>query len=300
MPRRVDPGRVVVFGDVIDDVVAVPSGPIRPDTDTPTSIRYRAGGSAANTAAWLGSLGATVDFVGRVGAADVSRHGMSLQAAGVRPLLSMDAQLPTGTIVILVEGERRTMLTERGANAALNPDDVTDELLQGAAALHFTGYSLFGNQRADAVRSLIARARGAGLDVSVDPGSAGFIEDFGVADFLDTIDGATMVFPNLDEGKVLTGLSEPEDIVQALARRFEVVALTLGTDGVWVGRSDGSKPGHVGAVTVRVADPTGAGDAFSAGFLYSWLQSRNATTAAKAGVRVAARSVTVIGGRPPV
>ena len=31
--------RIVVFGDVIDDIVVVPSGPIRVDTDTPSSIR---------------------------------------------------------------------------------------------------------------------------------------------------------------------------------------------------------------------------------------------------------------------
>jgi len=53
--------RIVVFGDVIDDIVVVPSGPIRPDTDTPSSIRNSPGGSAANAASWLGSAGAQVD-----------------------------------------------------------------------------------------------------------------------------------------------------------------------------------------------------------------------------------------------
>ena len=60
---------------VIDDIVVVPSGPIRGDTDTPSSIRHRAGGSAANVASWLGRLNAGVDFVGRVAASDVGRHG---------------------------------------------------------------------------------------------------------------------------------------------------------------------------------------------------------------------------------
>ncbi|MCC6854982.1 MAG: hypothetical protein IT189_02860, partial [Microbacteriaceae bacterium] len=74
--------RIVCFGDLIDDVVAVPQGPIRDDTDTEASIRILPGGSAANTAAWLGSLGADVDFVGIVGSADVARHEASLP--GVR------------------------------------------------------------------------------------------------------------------------------------------------------------------------------------------------------------------------
>ena len=64
-----DPVRIVCFGDIIDDVVVVPNGPIRDDTDTDSVIRNRPGGSPANTAAWLGSLGAAVDFVGVVGTA---------------------------------------------------------------------------------------------------------------------------------------------------------------------------------------------------------------------------------------
>src|ERR1700712_1943141 len=74
--------RIICFGDVIDDVVAIPDGPIRDDTDTPSSIRFRPGGSAANTAAWLGSLGAAVDFVGVVGRDDVGRHGAALDRVG--------------------------------------------------------------------------------------------------------------------------------------------------------------------------------------------------------------------------
>ena len=54
-PRMSDalPAGILVVGDVIDDTVVIPSGPIRPDTDTVSTIRRVAGGSAANTAAWL-------------------------------------------------------------------------------------------------------------------------------------------------------------------------------------------------------------------------------------------------------
>ena len=49
--------RVVVFGDVIDDIIVTPTGDIRPDTDTPASIVRTAGGSAANSAAWFAWAG---------------------------------------------------------------------------------------------------------------------------------------------------------------------------------------------------------------------------------------------------
>ena len=59
--------KVLVVGDVIDDVIVVPHGPIRPDTDTISDIRSSPGGSAGNTASWLGHLGVEVEFVGMVG-----------------------------------------------------------------------------------------------------------------------------------------------------------------------------------------------------------------------------------------
>jgi sugar/nucleoside kinase (ribokinase family) len=289
--------RVVVFGDVIDDVIATPSGVIRPDTDTPATIERRGGGSAANTATWLASLGTNVDFVGRVGVMDLDRHTRVLREAGVRPMLAGDHVLPTGTIVILVDGDKRSMLTERGANAALDPDSVSDSILDGAAALHFTGYSLFGKSETTGFTRLIKRARSRGVHVSVDAGSAGFLADFGAKRFLGAIAGADLLFPSLDEGRELTGLDDPSAIAQKLAKSFPVVALTLGSAGVIVAsKADFVVVDVVPAATV---DPTGAGDAFCAGFLAEWILSRDSRAAAEAGAKLAARAVGIVGGRPP-
>ncbi len=69
--------------------------------------------------------------------------------------------------------------------------------------------------------------------------------------------------------------------------------LTLGADGVIV---EGE---HFAAVTAPTAiDPTGAGDAFCAGFLARWVKDHDAAAAARAGTEVAARAVGVVGGRP--
>jgi sugar/nucleoside kinase (ribokinase family) len=292
-----DRRRVVVAGDVIDDVLAVPIGAIRTDTDTPSSIRFTPGGSAANTASWLGTLGTPVDFVGLVGSGDAPRHEVRLREAGVTPHIGMHPSLPTGTIVVIVDGEHRTMFTERGANAALDPAAVTDELLAGAAVLHLTGYTLFGADDAAHFVDLVRRARAAGVHVSIDPGSAGFISDYGVQRFLADIAGADVVFPNLEEGVVLTGLDDPRRIASALTERFETVALTLDAGGVVVA-TRGSHPVLVEAVVTSIVDPTGAGDAFSAGFLSEWLRSGDALLAGAVGADVAARAIRTIGARP--
>ncbi len=292
-------GRVVVVGDVVNDVLVVPRGEIRRDTDTSSTIRPRPGGSAANTAAWLGTLGAPVDFVGCVGTADAEYHAQIFRDHGVVPYLQVDPGLPTGTIVIIVEGEQRTMLTERGANAALSPATVSDALLAEATVMLVSGYSILDGFSLRGTRELIERARATGVRVAVTLGSVGYLADYGPDAFQSAIEGAELAFLNLDEGRLLVGESEPERVAARLADRFERAIMTIGSEGVLVIERD-KQPVRVPAPAARLVDPTGAGDAFAAGFLDRWVASGDMVAAAEAGVFVAARAIMVMGGRPPV
>lgn len=296
---RIARNRIVAFGDIVNDVVAVPRTEIRPDTDTTSTIRPSPGGSAANTAAWLGSLGGAVDFVGSVGLADAEHHAEQLRKHGVVPYLRVAPGLPTSTIVIVVEAEHRTMLTERGANRALEIVQVTDELLARAAVLHLTGYNLLDGPRAKGLRELITRAHAAGVVVSLNPGSAGFIADYGAEGFAEAIADADIVFANVAEGALLTGESHPERIAQKLADRHGTAILTRSSDSVLVAER-GRTPISVPVIAARLVDPTGAGDAMAAGFLHSWVADRDLVRATQEGILVAARAVMVMGGRPVI
>lgn len=289
--------RILVVGDVIDDVLVRPAGPARLDTDTAARIDRRAGGSAANVAAWLGALGREVDFVGTVGSGDVVRHSAELEAFGVRAVLHESAE-PTGAIVLVVDGETRTMYTQRGANLSTGPESIPPELLARAGHLHLTGYSLFGEHR-DGWRRLLDEATDRGLTTSVDPSSAAFLADSGIAEFVAATRGADVLLPNLDEARLLTGLPDPADIADALLDRHRVVAVTLGPEGAEV-RARGEDGGRVPAAPAPggLVDPTGAGDAFAAGFLSVWTGGGSALEAAREGARVAAQAVSVVGARP--
>jgi sugar/nucleoside kinase (ribokinase family) len=296
---RMSAERVVVVGDLINDIVAVPREAIRPDTDTTATIKLASGGSAANTATWLASRGVAVDFVAAVGSHDAAFHEEELREAGVTPHLQVEIGVPTGTIIIVVQGAQRSMLTERGANSLLRSASVTDELLAGARLLHVSGYSVVDGFGVAGTRSLLERAADAGVPVSVNPGSIGFISDFGVERFLEAIRGASLLFLSADEATLLTGQDDAEAAARMLAASFPLVALTRGDQGVLV-VADGAAPVAVPARSVRAVDPTGAGDAFIAGFLDAWLRTADPIAAAEAAVYVAARAVMVIGGRPPV
>lgn len=289
--------RIVAFGDIVNDIVAVPKTVVRPDTDTTSTIRPRPGGSAANTAAWLGSLGAEVDFIGSVGIADLDYHSEQLRKQGVVPHLTVAPGLPTSTIVIIVEGEHRTMLTERGANRAQSADNLSDELLASASVLHLTGYSLLDGPRAPGMRQLIDRAHAAGVTVSLNPGSAGFITDFGREEFVAGIAGADILFANVQEGALLCDQTVPQRIATTLAERYGLAVITNGAEDVIVAER-GRSPVTVPVTAARLVDPTGAGDAMAAGFLHRWNQDRDPVRAAQAGILVAARAVMIMGGRP--
>lgn len=290
--------RIVCVGDVVNDIVVVPVTAIRADTDTTARIRRSAGGSASNTAAWLGALGAPVDLVASVGAADAEEHAARLRAHGVTPHLRIADGLETATIVIVVEGDGRAMLTDRGANAALGEADVTDALLDGAAILHLTGYSLLDGPRAVGVRRLIDRAHARGAEVSMNPGSVGYIADYGVERFVRDIDGIDMLLANRDEATLLTGEADSAAATRMLAERDALVVVTGGAAPVLIA-SRGSQVVEVPVPRAELVDPTGAGDAMAAGFLAARRDGADAVDAVAAGIAAAARVIRIVGGRPP-
>ena len=291
--------RLLVVGDVIDDIVAIPAGPILPDTDAHAAILRSPGGSGANTAAWLGFSGCAVDFVGAVGPDGLEAHSRALRNAGVTPHLVVVPTAPTGTIVIVVDGEQRTMLTERGANAMLRSVDVSDELLASAAVLYVSGYSVTGAFGAAGAVELMARAHRVGVRVALGSGSTGFLRELGVETFRSVFPTVDLFLVNHSEGELLTGRTDPGEIVTELLGELPVVALTLGGGGALIG-ARGVTAVAVPVEAAELRDPTGAGDAFAAGFLSVWARSEDLQEAGRVGVALAARAVAQPGARPPV
>jgi len=290
-------GTIVVVGDVIDDIIVRPQGAIRTDTDTPALIEWHAGGSSANTAAWLGHIGADVHFFGQVGEADNARHTGELEKFNVKAHLQSDTERSTGTIVIIVEGDTRTMLTDRGANVIFDLDTVPQDLVAIADYLHFTGHTIIDEPKRESVVRLITRASAHGVNVSIDPASAGFISDFGVAEFLRLCDGAHILRPNEDEVRILSGLEDVEAATVKLTELFPLVVTTCGRDGVIIGQR-GEDIVRVAVDPIDVVDPTGAGDSFNAGLLAGLAKGLTPVDAARAAVIVAAEAVTAVGARP--
>ena len=305
------PRRIVVIGDVINDVLVKPTEAITPDSDTAAVIRACPGGSAANQAAWLAHLGAETVFAGRAGARDADYHRRELARAGVRAQLAADPDTGTGSIVIMLarDGER-TMFTDRGANLRLRRRDLPDNLLDGAAVLHLTGYTFCEPPLLELALGLLAEARSHRLAVSIDPGSAAFLARLPAGEFLRWTQGAAVCFPNRDEAAVLTGERDPATMAARLTRHYGAVVHKLGGEGCMLA-VPGQAPVRVPAYPARATDTTGAGDAFCGAFLSRWRPGGPAlaapagpaamadlAAAAEFAVRIAAAVVTRFGARP--
>lgn len=245
--------RVVCAGHVNWDVTLYVDA--LPQVDGEARLRSKqagGGGSAANVATALVDLGVEAGVVGAVGddeAGDRVRAELDGRGVDLRGLYTVDDGETTEKYLLVDAEGQVSVVGNDGVNEALTPDDVGADLVAGADHLHLTG------QRPDTARTLAERAAEAGASVSLDPGRRVADRDFST--LLSAVD---LVFLNRVESRAVeAGLAEGDG---ALVVKF-------GEEGATV-RADGERFAHPG-FPARAVDATGAGDAFAAGFLVSWL-----------------------------
>ncbi len=293
--------RVVVIGDLMTDAVAQAFHPLARGSDTPASVIMYGGGSGANIASWLAVEGIDTTFVGRRGSDITGRtREMELMGYGLDSRMVMDPERPTGTCVVMIthRGDR-TMLSDPGANARLQPEDLPRDVFTPDAHLHVSGYTLINPDSRRAARVALRMARESGMSISVDGGSHAPLERAGAEDFLEWTQGVRLLFANLPQARVLSGKDEPEAAAKVLTAHYPNVVLKLGEEGgLWASKT---REGVVSAPAEPVEPKpgsVGAGDAFIAGFLPEWLAGRHPKEALGRGHRLAARALHQPGARP--
>jgi len=288
---------VVVVGDVGIDVLTRPQMPVVHGGEATADISLVPGGAGGNTAAWLAAHDVDVSLITRIGDdhAGVAARA-SLESAGVRCVFAVDEALPTCVVIVLVDPSgQRSMLSDRGASAAFRVEDVRLDVAAGSAAgdaiphLHLSGYVLCdAGSRAGGLAAL-AGARALGWTTSVDPQTAELVAEVGAPTFLDWVRGVDLLLPNEIEAEALGG---PEAILAAVGQ----VVVTYGADGArWfaVDRDE-----RAAAPAVECIDSTGAGDAFNAGLLASWLADADPQQALRAAVEAGSAAAAGLGARP--
>ncbi len=294
---------ILSLGDLLLDVV-IQYDPSTGEADnTPEALQLWPGGSAANFAVGAARHGANVSYVSQVGR-DWSGDMLvrSLEAEGVLPYVRVVDDTPTGRVLVMVDhaGVRR-MFSYPGASANLDPDDLDPSWFRNLDAFHLTGYSfLRTGPSAAAFRALdLARTNASPL-CTLDPNPSHLIAGYGPTRYRDLLHDLQfdIIFPSLEEGRLLSTLSEPESIAADLLNLSPLVALTMGADGCIIANRTTQQPTHFPAHTpTQVVDTTGAGDAFAAAFVIEYIATQNWHTAARKANQTAAQTVSRNGAR---
>lgn len=231
------------------------------------------GGDTSNFAIAAARQGARTAYVTGIGD---DRHGRlfsdlwrreGVETGGVKT----DPTAPTGLYFVAHDesGHQFSYLRAGSAASRLGPADLSPKLFSAAKVTHLSGISLAISASAcDACYAAIAHAKAAGRLVSFDTNLrlALWPQARARALILDVMGLADICLPSLDDVALITGLSDPDALVDfALQRGASTVALKLGSQGAIV--ADAHQRHRIPAYPVAFVDASGAGDAFGGAFV---------------------------------
>ena len=295
--------QVVVLGDLMLDVVLVArTARSRRGTDVPGRVALVQGGSAANTARWLGRLGARSSLISAVGRDAAGRALVEAAPDRWRDAArsSRVAGARTGRIgVVVAPGGQRSFVADRGAADRLAPDDLRADWFAGADAVHLPVYSLLGVPLGDAGRRAIELGAGRRrrrqhrprLDRAAARGrpAGGARADRGCR-------ARRHLRHRVRGGRVPR--RPPEGPAARLRAGRHRQAGRRRAPRCWPGGRRSAPRFEVATAAVAAVDTTGAGDAFDAGFLVGWFTARAAGLSPAAALHRAALAGPPRGGPP--
>jgi sugar/nucleoside kinase (ribokinase family) len=256
-------------------------------------IHVTLGGSTALLAADCARLGLSVRLVGMVGGDQLGEMILGeLKSAGVdTSLVVVEPSLHTGITVSLTWPKDRALITYAGPIAAFRAEAVPAEALADTRHLHVSSFFLQTSLQSG-LADLFRHARAAGLTTSLDTGDDPADRwDSGLDAVLDEVD---LFFPNSREAEKIAGVADPIAALEKLSDRIPTVSVKLGGEGAIV--QTAGRRLRVGALPVRPIDTTGAGDAFSAGYLVGYLRGWSPAECLLHAAATGALSTTWLGG----
>jgi 2-dehydro-3-deoxygluconokinase len=255
--------------------------------------------AAARQGAKAGYLSALGDDAhGRMLRALWAREGVD--TSGVRS----DASAFTAIYFVShdADGHRFDFMRTGSAASRMTPAELPHERIAAARLLHLSGISLAISASACATGlAAIATARGAGVRVSFDTNLRLKLWPLERARAVmrEAMSLADICLPSLDDMTVLTGLGEPEAIVDhCLGLGAGIVALKLSAAGALV--ADATRRFRIAPHPCHAVDATGAGDTFGGAFVARLLAGDAIDVAGRYAAVAAALSTEGFGAVEPI
>jgi 2-dehydro-3-deoxygluconokinase len=267
------------------------------------ALHLSVGGSESNVLIAAERLGVRCAWLGRVGDDELGQRVLrEIRGEGVDVRAIVDPTASTGLMIKERRTEGQTRLWYYRADSAgsrLQPADLDLELIRRASILHVTGITagLSASARAS-VEAAIVASRAAKRLVSIDLNYRRALwkpADFGTV-LRELVREADIVFASPQEAAHVVGV--PADDTEGLAHALAAlgpsqVIVKLGGRGAFalVDGVDCASP----AVTVRVVDTVGAGDAFVAGWLVEQIAGADVETKLRTATACGAYACSVPG-----
>lgn len=252
------------------------SGPLRYVQNFNKSIA----GAESNVAIALAKLGHQVGWFSKLGDDEFGRYiqttirgeGVDVSRAIVEPLKS------TGILFkerFMHSNPNVYYYRTDSAASDLKPEELDETYIKAAKILHITGITpALSKGCRETVFKAIEIAKANNVLISFDPNIRLklWTKEEAIPILLEIAKQADIIFPGIDEGEMLLGLTRPEEIAKGFMNMgCSIVAVKLGKEGCFV--ADKTKGLYIDSYKLEnPQDTVGAGDGFAAGFLSGMLR----------------------------
>lgn len=268
---------VVTIGETMVVFDSTSAGPLR----YANAFTCHTGGAETNVAVGVVRMGHSAGWISRVGKDEFGRKIINtFRGEGVDvSRVEMDPAHNTGIFFreSVGNGEyRNTHYRKTSAFSVISPDMLDEEYIRSAKYLMISGITLAVNPAAAATaRRAMEIAKEAGVKICFDPNLR--LKMWSAEQTRATMEElwpmVDIALPGVEEGKVLFGLDDPDEIAAHLQTKYgvETVIVKVGADGA-IGYQNGEKVVSPGFRAAKVVDAFGAGDSFCAGVLCGFLK----------------------------
>ncbi|MFX1397080.1 MAG: carbohydrate kinase family protein [Promethearchaeota archaeon] len=298
---------VIAIGAALVDMIAsVERYPADDDEVFVSELKLLSGGAAANTAYACAKLGLKTAFLGKIGQNDAFGKKIleDLESVSVNTsLIKYSNNTNTGSAFVALnqKGDRRIYAYSGAANE-LSKEDINKGEISATKVIFLSSL-----RNMEPFLEAASIAKNSGIPVVLNPGM--LIIEQGIEKVSQLLNIVDIFILSKREFTSLMGINDknldPEEIKKASELLFQlgiqVLIITIGEKGAYLCINDLIKliPPHK---IENIIDTTGAGDAFSAGFLYGFIQnpcleSDSLVTNIKMGNYVAAMCIQKLGAR---
>ena len=263
---------IIVGASIIDVLVRPVNAQVFETGSFPVDqIIMRTGGDAVNEAAVLTSLNSSVRLISKIGEDFAGSYILEYCRKHHidSSFIVCDPDIDTGVNIVLVDasGERSFLTSSSGSLRKLTLDDISDEGLRNGRFLCFA--SIFVSPHFDdaALSALFRRAKEHGMIICADMTKRKNQEQ--LFEWRRSFSYIDYIFPNYEEASLLTGLTDWDEIADAfLSCGVKHVIIKAGSQGCFI-KTLTDRYWISAYPKARCVDTTGAGDTFTACFLYA-------------------------------